>query len=142
MIDRVRELRPDAVIRGNHDKAACGIDDGSQFNHVARMAAIWTGEQLTPENREYLRDLPMGPAQIDALTEICHGTPFDEDHYVFDGNDATMALNSASRPLCLYGHTHLPAISGSSITTWSRSRGMRRTRTVKWWCGCSAARST
>ena len=52
----------------------------------------------------------MGPAQIDALTEICHGTPFDEDHYVFDGNDATMALNSASRPLCLYGHTHLPAI--------------------------------
>ena len=110
VVERVRELKPDAVIRGNHDKAACGIDDGSQFNHVARMAAIWTGEQLTPENREYLHDLPMGPAQIDALTEICHGTPFDEDHYVFDGNDATMALNSASRPLCLYGHTHLPAI--------------------------------
>ena len=110
VVERVRELQPDAVIRGNHDKAACGIDDGSQFNHVARMAAIWTGEQLTPENREYLHDLPMGPAQIDALTEICHGTPFDEDHYVFDGNDATMALNSASRPLCLYGHTHLPAI--------------------------------
>jgi predicted phosphodiesterase len=110
VVERVRELQPDAVIRGNHDKAACGIDDGSQFNHVARMAAIWTGGQLTPENRAYLHDLPMGPAQIDALTEICHGTPFDEDHYVFDGNDATMALHSASRPLCLYGHTHLPAI--------------------------------
>ena len=110
VIDRVKELEPDAVIRGNHDKAACGLDDGSQFNHVARMAAIWTGEQLTPENREYLRALPMGPVQIDALTEICHGTPFDEDHYVFDGNDAAMALDAASRPLCLYGHTHLPAI--------------------------------
>ena len=110
VIDRVKELEPDAVIRGNHDKAACGIDDGSQFNYVARMAAIWTGEQLTADNREYLRALPMGPVQIDALTEICHGTPFDEDHYVFDGNDAVMALDAASRPLCLYGHTHLPAI--------------------------------
>jgi predicted phosphodiesterase len=110
VVDRVKELQPDAVIRGNHDKAACGIDDGSQFNHVARMAARWTSEQLTPENREYLRTLPMGPLQIDALTEICHGTPFDEDHYIFDGNDANMALHSASRPLCLYGHTHLPAI--------------------------------
>ena len=45
--------------------------------------------QLTPENLDYLRALPMGPVQIDALTEICHGTPFDEDHYIFDGNDAS-----------------------------------------------------
>jgi predicted phosphodiesterase len=110
VMNRVKALEPHAVIRGNHDKAACGIDDGSQFNHVARMAAMWTGEQLTPENREYLRALPMGPLEIDALTEICHGTPFDEDHYVFDGNDAYMALQSSERPLCLYGHTHLPAI--------------------------------
>ena len=97
------------MIRGNHDKAACGIDDGSQFNHVARTAAIWTGEQLTTTTR-VLRALPMGPAQIDELTEICHGTPFDEDHYVFDGNDAVMAMRSARCQVCLYGHTHLPAI--------------------------------
>ena len=37
VVDRVTELAPEAVIRGNHDKAACGIDDGSQFNHVARI---------------------------------------------------------------------------------------------------------
>ncbi len=110
VVDRVKALNPDAVIRGNHDKAACGIDDGSQFNHVARMAAMWTGGQLTPENHAYLRALPMGPWQIDALAEICHGAPFDEDHYIFDGNDANMALHAAERPLCLYGHTHLPAI--------------------------------
>src|SRR6186713_2796232 len=71
VVDRVRALQPDAVIRGNHDKAACGIDDGSQFNHVARMAAIWTSEQLRDENLSYLRGLPMGPVEIDALTEIC-----------------------------------------------------------------------
>jgi len=110
VVDRVRTLAPDAVIRGNHDKAASGLDDGSGFNHVARMAALWTGLQLTPENHAYVRALPMGPVQVDALTEICHGTPFDEDHYVFDGNDAMLALQSAQRPLCLFGHTHLPAL--------------------------------
>jgi diadenosine tetraphosphatase ApaH/serine/threonine PP2A family protein phosphatase len=110
VVDRIKALAPDAVIRGNHDKAACGIDDGSQFNHVARVAAMWTGTQLTPDNREYLRQLPMGPLEIDALTEICHGAPFDEDHYIFDGSDAAMALQSAQRSLCLYGHTHLPAL--------------------------------
>ena len=110
VVDKIRALAPEAVIRGNHDKAASGIDDGSQFNHVARIAALWTGTQLTPENLAYVRALPMGPLQIDALTEICHGTPFDEDHYVFDGNDAAMALQAAQRPLCLFGHTHLPAL--------------------------------
>jgi diadenosine tetraphosphatase ApaH/serine/threonine PP2A family protein phosphatase len=110
VIDRIRGLDPVAVIRGNHDKAACGIDDGSQFNTVARLAAVWTGEQLTAGTRDYLRDLPMGPLQIDALTEICHGAPFDEDHYIFDGSDALRAFDALERPLCLYGHTHLPAI--------------------------------
>jgi diadenosine tetraphosphatase ApaH/serine/threonine PP2A family protein phosphatase len=110
VVDRVRALGPEAVIRGNHDKAASGIDDGSQFNHVARIAAMWTGRQLTPANLAYVRALPMGPVQVDALTEICHGAPFDEDHYVFDGDDASQALDAAQRPLCLFGHTHLPAL--------------------------------
>jgi len=110
VVDRVKALSPEVVIRGNHDKAACGLDDGSQFNHVARAAAMWTGGVLTPDNIAYLRALPMGPIPIDALTEICHGAPFDEDHYIFDGGDARMAMQAAERPLCLYGHTHLPAI--------------------------------
>jgi diadenosine tetraphosphatase ApaH/serine/threonine PP2A family protein phosphatase len=110
VVELVRSLDPEAAIRGNHDKAASGLDDGSQFNTVARVAAMWTAAQLTPENRQYLRALPMGPTRIDALTEICHGTPFDEDHYVFDENDARLALRAAERPLCLFGHTHLPAI--------------------------------
>ena len=113
VVNRVRELSPDAVIRGNHDKAACGIDDGSQFNTTARIAAMWTGEQLSPDNLAYLRALPMGPLEIDAQTEICHGAPFDEDHYIFDGSDAVMAFQSAGHAaLPLRAHApagHLPA---------------------------------
>jgi diadenosine tetraphosphatase ApaH/serine/threonine PP2A family protein phosphatase len=110
VVDRIRDLDPIAVIRGNHDKAACGIEDGSNFNQVARVAAAWTYETLTDENRQYLRELPAGPEAIDDHVEICHGAPFDEDHYIFDGEDALRALGASGRPLCLFAHTHLPVV--------------------------------
>jgi diadenosine tetraphosphatase ApaH/serine/threonine PP2A family protein phosphatase len=110
VVDRIRGLEPLAVIRGNHDKAACGIEDGSSFNNIARLAAQWTFEALSDNNREYLRALPAGPMAIDDVVEICHGAPFDEDHYIFDGDDAGRALDAATRPLLLFGHTHLPVV--------------------------------
>ena len=97
VIDRVRGLDPMAVIRGNHDKAACGLDDGSNFNQVARFAAAWTHQQLTSGNREYLRQLPQGPIEIDERLEICHGAPFDEDHYIFDARRRAARARHAPR---------------------------------------------
>jgi predicted phosphodiesterase len=110
VIDRIRALEPAAVIRGNHDKAACGLDDGANFNQVARFAAAWTNQQLTTGNRDYLRLLPQGPVEIDERLEICHGAPFDEDQYIFDGVDAQRALDTSTRQVCLFGHTHLPVV--------------------------------
>jgi diadenosine tetraphosphatase ApaH/serine/threonine PP2A family protein phosphatase len=110
VIDRIRALNPLAVIRGNHDKAGCGLDDGSSFNHVARLAALWTYQALSVANRDYLRALPEGPLTIDESLEICHGSPFDEDHYIFDGDDAVRSLDAAERQVCLFGHTHLPVV--------------------------------
>ena len=110
VIDRLRELNPLAAIRGNHDKAACGLEDGSNFNHIARIAATWTAETLTDANRRYLRELPSGPKRVGPGIEICHGAPFDEDYYIFDSDDGQRALDAASEPLCLFGHTHLPVV--------------------------------
>ena len=107
VIARVRELAPHAVIRGNHDKVGAGIESAEGFNAVARSAIRWTYEALTEENRRWLAELPEGTVVVDDLIEICHGTPFDEDAYVFDDLDALRALHSASRPLCLFGHTHV-----------------------------------
>ncbi len=118
VIDRIRELDPVAIIRGNHDKASCGLEDGSNFNHVARVAAQWTGAALTAENREYLRSLPAGPLAIDDRVEICHGSPFDEDHYIFDADDAQRALDAGDKQLCLFGHTHLPVVFRRSGTVY------------------------
>jgi len=107
VVDRVRALEPKAVIRGNHDKVAAGLEDGESFNAVARNAVLWTFEALTPDNRQYLSSLPEGPVEIDDLIEICHGTPYDEDAYLFDELDALRAFETAKRPVCLYGHTHV-----------------------------------
>ena len=110
VIERVRSLRSPAIIRGNHDKVGAGLEDVEGFNHLARFAIAWTASALTPENRAWLAALPKGPMTIDDDVEICHGTPFDEDVYVFDELDALRAIRSARRPLCLFGHTHVPAI--------------------------------
>lgn len=110
VIDRVRALPTAAIIRGNHDKVSTGIDGIDGFNPIARRAVEWTAAALTAENRAWLIALPQGPVLVDDLTEICHGTPYDEDQYVFDQLDALRAIRSARRPLCLYGHTHVPAV--------------------------------
>jgi diadenosine tetraphosphatase ApaH/serine/threonine PP2A family protein phosphatase len=108
VIDRVLSLEPRAIVRGNHDKVACGIDQADGFNAVAKSAARWTLDCLTKEHREWLAALPEGPIEVDDLIEICHGSPFDEDAYIFDELDAVRALKVSTRPLCLFGHTHYP----------------------------------
>lgn len=105
--DLVRQMKPDALIRGNHDKVGSGVESPEGFNAVARNAIKWTCDTLTRDNREWLAALPAGPLIVDDLIEICHGTPFDEDAYVFDDLDALRAMYAARRPLCLFGHTHV-----------------------------------
>jgi diadenosine tetraphosphatase ApaH/serine/threonine PP2A family protein phosphatase len=108
VVDRIRGLAPTAIVRGNHDKVACGLEQADGFNLIARNASRWTLEVLTPEHREWLATLPTGPIEVDRLVEICHGSPFDEDAYIFDELDAVRALKVSTRPLCLFGHTHYP----------------------------------
>lgn len=110
VIERVRALPPLAIVRGNHDKVACGIEDAEGFNLIARSAVEWTYDALGEANRAYLAALPVGPILVDEMVEICHGTPYDEDAYVFDELDALRALESAERPVCLFGHTHVPVV--------------------------------
>jgi predicted phosphodiesterase len=107
VVDRIRGLNPSGIIRGNHDKAAAGVADADDFNAIARAAAEWTGRMLTAENRQYLAALPAGPSLVDDLVEICHGSPLDEDMYIFNDREAVRALRAARRPVCFFGHTHV-----------------------------------
>jgi len=109
VVERVRDLAPRAIVRGNHDKVGAGVEGVESFNHLAKKAIAWTATALTPVNRAWLAGLPKGPHVVDDLLEICHGAPSDEDEYIFDYMDAKRAIDVAARPLCLFGHTHVPA---------------------------------
>ncbi len=108
VVERIQSLNPAAIVRGNHDKVACGLEQAEGFNAVAKSAAIWTLDVLTPAHRQWLAALPEGPIDVDDVVEICHGSPFDEDAYIFDELDAVRALKVSNRQLCLFGHTHYP----------------------------------
>jgi predicted phosphodiesterase len=110
VIDRTLALEPVAMIRGNHDKVCAGLESPMLFNDAARVSAEWTAGVLDAHHLNILRELPKGPMLVTDAIEICHGTPFDEDHYVFDDQDASRAADAASARICLFGHTHVPAI--------------------------------
>jgi diadenosine tetraphosphatase ApaH/serine/threonine PP2A family protein phosphatase len=110
VVERVRTLPDCTAIRGNHDKVGVGIDDVKAFNHLARRAIEWTAAELTSDNRDWVAALPQGPLTVDALVQICHGAPFDEDVYIFDDLDAGRAMRAVTSQVCLFGHTHVPAV--------------------------------
>jgi len=105
VIDRIRELGA-VTIRGNHDKASSGIADAEDFNPIARAAALWTRNQLRPENQDWLEKLPQGPMAVDAF-HIVHGAVHDEDEYLLAPAQALDSLADAPSPVTFFGHTHV-----------------------------------
>ena len=96
----------DVVIRGNHDKACCGLEDPVLFNPVARYAVEWTHENLTAENRDWLRDLVAGPVDVRDFI-IAHGSVLDEDEYLIDAQDAANQFPHILGRIVFFGHTHV-----------------------------------
>jgi len=119
-VDMLRSLKPLVAIRGNHDKVCSGLEDGELFNRMALEAAMWTRRKLTRTNLKWLRALPEGPAVVDGAFAISHGTPIDEDAYIFGEIEALNVFRQTSFPVCFFGHSHFPvifALSPDAITT-------------------------
>ena len=106
VVDWVREHVTE-VIRGNHDKACCGVTDAEDFNEAARMASFWTRAHLKPENLQYLRKLPKGPAAVANQFAIVHGSPLDEDEYITTCAGAAESIHFLFHRVSFFGHTHL-----------------------------------
>lgn len=110
VLDSMRTMRGrKTYIRGNHDRVAAGVEEGHGFNQAARDAALWTRDRLSPPNRRFLRDLSVGPVKHRGVL-ICHGSPYDEDEYLFNEIHAARIFTESDAKLVLFGHTHLPAI--------------------------------
>lgn len=121
--DRARKMGK-VFVRGNHDKAATGVMDLNDFNPMAAAAALWTRNELTPGNLEWLRALPQGPVALPDFPDVqlVHGSPNDEDEYVVSLGDALAPLITLTMPLTFFGHTHL---QGGFFANGSSADGFR-----------------
>jgi len=96
-------------IAGNHDWAAIGEVDTSYFNPEAATACHWTASQLSPEDIDYLRDLPLTLHQDDFT--LAHGSPREPIwEYVLSTQTAEANFAYFDTRFCLIGHSHVPLI--------------------------------
>lgn len=98
-------------VAGNHDWAVLEKLDIDEFNSDARQAALWTRNQLTVNNLEWLDALPEElPAQFGTYT-IVHGSPrYPIWEYVLTPAIAFSNFDHFDTPVCFMGHTHVPVV--------------------------------
>ncbi|HJT58265.1 MAG TPA: metallophosphoesterase [Ktedonobacteraceae bacterium] len=105
---KLRE-RTDVIIAGNHDWAAVGKIDLEDFSAAARISAEWTAEQLTPEHRDFLANLPERLHMGDVT--LVHGSPFGPLwEYLTSEVLAERSFQYFNSRYCFVGHTHVPVI--------------------------------
>jgi len=106
-MDIVRALDMPCVM-GNHDEYIGQDCDLSAFNPVAQEAVIWCRNQLSEEERLWLRELRY--VRLVDHFSIVHSTMDSPRYwgYVQDRNDAAASFTYQSTNLCFHGHTHVP----------------------------------
>ena len=96
-------------VAGNHDWAAIGKMDTSDFNLVAAQACHWTAKQLTAEDIDYLQSLTLSLNE-DNFT-LVHGSPREPIwEYLLSIEAAQPNFSHFETPYCLVGHSHVPII--------------------------------
>lgn len=126
VIDTLRAVDAKRLIhvRGNHDRVCCGLSSSQGFNPIAALAAGWTRQQLRPENREWLRELPMGPIRATERALCAHGSPLHEDQYIASMRDAWTPLQRMPTELGFFGHTHLQGAFSRRDEDWAENYPM------------------
>ena len=108
-LEKVREMNCPTV-KGNHDEDASGDHSLENMNPVAAAALEWTRQQLTDEQREWLRRLRM-VRQVSDFT-IVHSTLDQPSHwnYVTNRFDAMANFSYQFTQIGFHGHTHVPRV--------------------------------
>ena len=103
---RGRKVR---AIRGNHDRAVLGGETFA-FNDLASAAVRWTRIHMTPASVGYLKDLEdrVRTALPEGLVAMYHGSPRNDDEYIFSWSADEWIIRMAGAPFVILGHTHLP----------------------------------
>jgi len=96
-------------VAGNHDLAAIGKLNTSDFNPDAAAACHWTAKQLTAADSHYLGNLTL-VIQKDDFT-IVHGSPREPIwEYLLSTSNARENFAYFKTQFCLLGHSHVPLV--------------------------------
>lgn len=115
VVERLRQLKPTAVLMGNHDYAVVTGDTASFAAHAAE-AVEWTRKKIAPQYRDYLAALKPSASleKGGMLLGLFHGSPRDPlTEYVFPGMPSAAArklIESSGAEILLLGHTHMPML--------------------------------
>jgi predicted phosphodiesterase len=96
------------VVKGNHDEYCSTENDLEGFNPHAAEAINWTRDQLTPDDRQWLRELKY--MRLVTSFTLVHAT-LDQPQrwgYVFDKLAAAASFTYQNTAICFFGHTHVP----------------------------------
>jgi diadenosine tetraphosphatase ApaH/serine/threonine PP2A family protein phosphatase len=103
-----------ATVVGNHDWAALGRLDLSDFNSAARAATHWTADQLTPHTHDWLDGLPN--RYIEGEQTLVHGSPRHPVwEYILRPATAKVNFDYFDTAICFVGHTHVPVLYPESL---------------------------
>ena len=115
VVERLRGLRPDVVLMGNHDHAVV-TGDTEGFSENAAEAVDWTRGQIREEHRQYLATLkPTFKLEREGTTlGLYHGSPRDPlTEYIYPGmseGSARALIRQGGANVLLLGHTHVPML--------------------------------
>ncbi len=108
-------------VAGNHDWAASGKIDTSEFNPDAAAACHWTANQLSPEDVEFLGNLPLVIQEGDFT--LVHGSPREPIwEYITSTGIAKENFAYFKSQFCLVGHSHVPLVFRCSEASVSVSQ--------------------
>jgi diadenosine tetraphosphatase ApaH/serine/threonine PP2A family protein phosphatase len=94
-------------VAGNHDWAAIGKVDTTNFNPDAAAACEWTARQLSSSDVRYLEDLPLVVEEDDFT--LVHGSPREPIwEYLISIGIAEENFARFKTQFCLVGHSHVP----------------------------------
>jgi len=127
VVDLMRKLAQ-VNVRGNHDRVCCGLTSSQGFNPVAAAAAAWTQRNLTPENLQWLREMPQGPVVAGDRAMCAHGSPLHEDQYIVTMRDAWTPLQQMRSEITFFGHTHVQGGFSQRDHEWHENRPHFKTR--------------
>jgi predicted phosphodiesterase len=119
-VERVREMDC-PIVKGNHDEQASLVESSRDFNELAEHAIEWTRDNLTEEDKEWLRGMRF-QRQVRDFT-IVHATLDTPAQwgYVFNNLDAAASFTYQHTAVCFFGHTHVPM-------AFIRDEGIKRVR--------------